>query len=639
MLKIGMNIFFKWRIASFSGLLLLFGSSSFVLNASAQNASAPPDPSKVQTSQPAKNADEILPISQTVTVIGQLDPATEAESQRSNVALPVQPQRLTLDGVSQLLRDDASVDIEQRGGGGVQDDISIRGGSFEQTLVLLNGLRINDAETSHFNLDVPVPFEALGGAYVLHGAGSTLYGADAFSGVVNLTTLKPGEGLHLRLRAGVGSFGGNTQSAIASYARGSFSELLAGGRDFSEGFIADRDFRSEEASSETRLHSSFGDSDILLAGSDRAFGAAGFYGNYPSFEHTKAWFAALTQQINPKTQAALAYRRRTDVFILFRDQPQIYANQHIDSSWQGVVRREDDLRWHSTRLQYGLDANADQIDSTNLGQHGRNRGAGYLNARLNAFAGISTTLGVREEIFSGGLHEVVPSFAASRFFHDQFKARGAISRGFRIPTYTDLYYSDPANRGNPHLKPESAWSYEGGADWYPSAHWALSFTGFTSQGRNVIDYVRSSDTQPWQAENLTSLNLSGVEASAEFRPAAGQQIRFALTTLTGASSALNGLQSKYAFSYPVQNAVAEWNGYWGRGVLNGLTLHERLRVVHRITGDLYPVVDSSVAYERGRIHPYLQMTNLSNSSYQEIVGVPMPGRSFVGGLELELGRR
>jgi iron complex outermembrane receptor protein len=579
-------------------------------------------------------------VSQTVTVVGQLDPATEAESQRSTTALDVSVAHLTVDSVTQLLRDDASVDLEQRGGGGVQADLSIRGSSYEQTLVLLNGLRINDAETSHFNLDVPVPLDALSGAYVLHGAGSTLYGADAVSGVVNLTTARPQDGLQMRVRMGAGSFGGNSQAALASFGRGRFSEVVAGSRDFSSGFIADRDYRSEQASSETRFQSLAGDSDVLLAGSDRAFGASEFYGDYASWERTKGWFAAITQQVNAKTQAALAYRRHSDVFVLYRDQPSLYENNHIDTSWQAVVRRHEDFSWRRTRLDYGVDVNADQIDSTNLGKHGRNRGAGYVNAQAQMDAHGLVSLGLREEIVGGGPSVSVPSFTVSQYVRGNVKLRGAITRGFRMPTYNDLYYSDPANEGNPYLKPEFAWSYEGGVDWYPSGRWAVSATGYTSRQKDVIDYVRTDSTQPYKAENLTRVNLSGAEVAVEWRPSAGQQVRLALTTVAGASAA-PGEQLKYAFGFPSENAVAEWTGHWR----NGLTMRQRLRVVNRVangvfpSGELYSVVDSSLAFDRGWVHPYLQMTNLGNTGYQEVYGVPMPGRGFAGGLEFQIARR
>ncbi|MEO6923869.1 MAG: TonB-dependent receptor plug domain-containing protein, partial [Bryocella sp.] len=109
-------------------------------------------------------ASQAIPaVKDTITVVGQANPVTEGESERSTTVQEVQPQRLMVSGIPDMLRADSSVDIEQRGGGATQNDVSIRGSSYEQTLVLLNGLRINDAETSHFNLDLPVPLDALEG--------------------------------------------------------------------------------------------------------------------------------------------------------------------------------------------------------------------------------------------------------------------------------------------------------------------------------------------------------------------------------------------------------------------------------------------------------------------------------------------
>jgi iron complex outermembrane receptor protein len=588
----------------------------------------------------AGNAQQSQPVAipevrTTVVVVGVPSPLTEAESARSTTTLEVEPTVLVYGDAQDLLRSDPSVDLEQRGGGGVQSDVTIRGGSFEQTLVLLNGFRINDAETSHFNLDLPVVSDALASVNVLHGAGSALYGSDAVAGVVDFVTAVPAPGWSLKARAGGGSFGEQEQAAVLAWGGKRASEMLAGGREFSDGFIADRDYRSEEASSETRAHSLLGDTDVLLAVSDRGFGANQFYGNYPSYERTKGWFAALSQQIDAKTQAALAYRRHTDEFILFRSNPAAYENNHIDTSWQGAVRRVQPVTPHGSSLFYGLEANTDEIHSSSLGNHGRNRGAGYAGFEWLGAKWGTLSAGAREEIFSGGTAVFTPDIAASVRLKHNVKLRASTGRGFRLPTYTDLYYSDPTTIGNPNLKPESAWSFDGGADWYANAKLALSFTAFHSVQSNAIDYVRANAAQKWRAENLTGLRFTGTESSVDWRPLSGQEFRVGLTTLSGAQSALNGLQSEYAFNYPVQNASAEWIGHWK----NGLLLRQRLRVVNRIDRSVYPVWDASVAYEGKRVQPYLRATNLSNTNYQETLGVQNQTRAFVAGIECVLGRR
>jgi vitamin B12 transporter len=614
---------------------MLVGMSAFAMLASAQQAQPSASQQSEQPATTTTTTTKIPEVRSTVVVVGTPDPLTEEESPRSTETLDAQRYPLVFTDLNDLMRDDPSVDIEERGGGGVQADLSIWGSSYEQTLVLLNGWRVNDAETSHFNLDLPVPMQMVETVNVLHGAGSTLYGSDAVSGVVDFVTAKPPRGPQLKMLEEGGSFGQDDQAAVASFGAKTWSEVIGGGRDFSDGFTFDRGYRSEEASSETRAHSVLGDSDVLLGGSDRSFGANQFYGNYASWERTKEWFAGINQQIDAKTQAVLDYRRHSDIYVLLIDDPSFYKNQYDDDSWQGAVRRSDDLPWKGAAIYYGIEANADQIDSTNLGDHGRNRGAGYADFELKGKRWGTLSGGVREEIFSGGIKVATPSAAASLWIAKKVKLRASVERGFRLPTYVDLYYSDPVHIPNPNLKPESAWNYDGGADWYVSSRLTLTATVFHSTQTNAIDYVRANASDPWQAENLDGVHFTGVDAEMNWRPMSGQEFRLGLTTLEGAQEALHGLQSEYVFNYPVQNAVAEWVGQY----TNGLLLRQRLRVVNRIDRGVSPVWDASIAYDKGRIQPYLRLTNLSNTGYQEILGVQMPGRAFVGGFEIVLGKK
>jgi len=131
------------------------------------------------------------------------------------------------------------------------------------------------------------------------------------------------------------------------------------------------------------------------------------------------------------------------------------------------------------------------------------------------------------------------------------------------------------------------------------------------------------------------VTFNGLESAMDWRPIAGQEFRLGLTTLQGSQSALNGLQSEYVFNYPIQNAVAEWVGRWKSGLL----LRQRVRVVNRVDRGVSPIWDASAVYEGKRVEPYLQLTNLSNTDYQEIVGVQMPTRAIVAGIEVELRRR
>ena len=597
----------------------------------AQNAATPP-------TVPVKGNSE------TMVVLGTATPVPLAESQRSVEILPVNAQSLAAESPQDFLRQDSSVFLEERGGGGGQADLVLRGGSFEQTLVLLNGFRINDAQTSHHNLDLPIPLEAMDSIQVLEGAGSTLHGVDALSGVVDFLTAAPDHD-SIFLRGGEGSFESNEETLLAGATRGRWSGRVTAERNFSEGFMTDRDYRNEDTSAESWLGTRLGVTDLMIAGSDRSFGANQFYGPYKSWERTKGWFGGVRQDLGSQTEAAFAYRRHTDEFVLFRDDPAIYENNHIDGSWQGSLRRTENLP-AGMLLLMGLEADGDSIHSNNLGLHARNRGAGYVDVDLRpAKKRWSLSVGAREEIFSGGARAVFsPELAGSFRVANSLKLRATGGYGFRIPTYTDLYYSDPSTLGNPNLRPESAWTGDGGADWTPSAKVTFSATGFYSQQHDTIDYIKSATSNPylpancpmniWCADNLNGLHFAGVETSFAWIPRKSQTVRIEWTALHGAQTALHGLESEYVFNYPVENIHASWT--WRMG--HDIVLTNALELAQRYQQTMYPVWNATLTRDAWKVRPYLRLMNASNTGYQEITGVNMPPRTIVGGVAVQLGR-
>jgi outer membrane receptor protein involved in Fe transport len=565
---------------------------------------------------------------QTVIVTGTFEPTPLEESNRVVEALNTHQYPLLYSSFVDYLSQDSSVDLEQRAPGGVQTDLTIRGSTFGQALVLLNGVRINDAQSGHHNMDIPIPLDATSRIEVLHGTGSTFYGADAVGGVVNFITTQPVV-TQLRLGAGLGNFGFNQQRLLGGYVAKRWSEHLAASRDFSSGFMPDRDYRSAALSSETRWNTFLGESDLLLAGSDRPFGAAGFYGDFPSWERTKSWFASANQQLGEHTTVTFGYRRHSDEFVLFRNDPAIYENNHVSQSWQGAIRRTDDIGKNAS-LACGLEADADMIDSNNLGHHARNRTAGYVSLDLRALHRFSATIGGREELFSGGRGEFSPTVAGGVWLGRGWRVRASASRGFRLPTYTDLYYSDPANLGNPLLKPESAWGFEGGPEWNRGGKLSASLTVFQRRVRDGIDYVKYALDQPWQAANIDSIEYSGAESTVRVQLPKLQELEFAYTYLYANQQAFPGLISQYVFNYPSHSGVFTWLGTFR----NAVNVRSRVGVIQRVGRDAYPLWDLAASRGNGRIRPYLQLSNLSNTGYVDIPGVMMPGRTAVAGLDL-----
>ncbi len=560
-----------------------------------------------------------------IVVTGNYEPVPLEESERSVTVIPIRGRSLLFNTFIDALRLDPSVDLRQRGPDGIQADVSIRGGTFGQTLILLNGLRLSDPQTGHHNLDLPVPLESIERMEVLHGAGSSLYGSDAVGGVINFITAPP-ETSEVRLRTAVGNFGVNQQRAALTGITGNLSEQLTFSRDFSSGFIPNRDYRNLLFGSATRWRSAIGNTDIDLGYSDKPFGAQGFYGNYPSWERTKGWFAGFRQELGEHTEASFSYRRHTDLFVLFRDNPPRYTNRHLTESWTASLRRRNPLS-NSVTIHYGVEGFGDSIVSNNLGSHSRARGAAYLSLDARVLQRWSLTAAIRNEIYRGLPGEWSPTFGAGYWASSKVKFRAGTSRAFRLPSYTDLYYSDPANRGNPFLRPEHAWSYEGGADFFPSTGWRLAATVFHRRDTNGIDYIRPAGSTIWDAVNVQRLSFTGIETSAT-RRSRHSTFDWTYTGMHGVATPLDGLQSKYAFNYLSHCGLFGWTGQLGR-----ITARTRAGGAVRRSYKAYPAWDVSLATAIRDIHPYLQFTNLTNTYTEDIPGVANPGRAIIGGVE------
>jgi iron complex outermembrane receptor protein len=573
------------------------------------------------------------PVQDSLVVTGTYQPIPLNESDRSVTLLPLTPKTVLLyNTVNDLFKLDPSLDLQQRAPNNIQGDLSIRGGTFGQTLVLLNGMRLNDAQSGHHDLDIPVPLGAIQQIEILRGSGSTQYGADALGGVVNVVTRRP-EGLEADLRAALGNFGINQEALTLGGGTKKYSELLSLSRDFSTGFIADRDYRNLSASSSTMLTSPLGPATILLAMRDTPFGANLFYGNYDSWERTREWFAAGHQNIFNNTEVDFAFKRHSDLFVLFRERPQVYTNRHADETYEGSVRRTDNLPL-GAKLHYGTEIDVDTIESNNLGLHRRRREGAFVDYDLRILKRYSFNVGLRDDIYSGLHNQLSPNASGAAWINDHLKLRAAVSGSFRLPTYTDLYYADPATLGNASLKPETAWNYEGGADWRATSRFDGALTVFNRHDTNVIDYVQSQPAAKFVAMNVQKIIFTGFEANLQYTVNSHHRIKTSYTFLHGSEAPVPGTVSRYVFNYPSHSAVATWEA----DLPFGLIARTRLGALQRFQQGPYGLWDASIASARGRFRPFLQLTNVTDTNYHDLPKIVQPGRSVVAGVNLKLGR-
>lgn len=528
--------------------------------------------------------------------------------------------------IDEILRHLSSVDVVQRSPFGVQSDIRLRGSGFEQVLVLVNGLRVNDPQTGHFHIDVPVSVDEIQRIEVIPGGASALYGAGGFGGIINIvtkTTTKP-------------YLSGGITAGERGYYELKTSAKSPQYKDTQLGF-AINDQRSDGYRPNTDFHSTIynaslttGPLHIFGGYSDKAFGANGFYSlRYPmQWEHTRSGFLASSLELKKSPfslKPSLLYRYHSDYYVLDRYNHAFYRNTHRTNTFILSLP----LRYSSDKLDFltGYELYLDDIDSTRLGQHSRTAHSAF--ASLNStVAKWTTKLDLRLDHYSGGIgNEVSPSLGIAYRANDNIKLRLAGNRSFRLPSYTELYYTSPVHVSNPALSAERAWQVEGGLDLY-SNRFVGAFTVFKRWGRDLIDWLNMGSY--WQSANIKRADVSGFTAQATFY-LLRHTLKLDYTYLNQSNSAI--LPAYY------QNYL--------RHKMNLMLLSEpfeklktsvNLSLNKRADRSPYTLLDLKVTKGLDKLPLkttfFVEGRNLTNTNYENLQGLPMPGRWLFVGIEI-----
>jgi iron complex outermembrane receptor protein len=575
----------------------------------------------------AQSARKTPTVNETVVVTATAAPVPFDNVARSVIVLTHEEiARLPAQSVDDVLRYAASVDVQARGPMGVQNDFALRGASFGQALVLVDGVRLNDAQSGHHNGDIPVPLDDIDRVEILYGPGSSLYGADAFGGTINIITRRRSNEDSAYVTAG--GFGLASGGGVVTFGSGRVHQTISGSANRSSGFEPDRDFHTVDLSSGTAV----GDRTYLFVSHLRKeFGAYGSYGPAPSREWTNQTLVSLDQQLAKgtwDTGLRLSYRTHGDRFLYDQSVPGFPINRHRTHEVDASLKASRAVAARS-RLTVGTEVGGDWIRSNNLGNH--------QYGRESAFAELQQTLGGRTIIYPGLRIDHYsnfgtswsPSLAVSTWAGRAVKLHASAGHAFRIPTFTDLFYSDPNNQGNPFLTPERAWSSEAGVQWAPVPSWMTSATFFDRREQNVIDYIRRSPAEKWQAENLRDVVTDGVELSVRRALAADSFVQLQYTYLTADAGAVDFL-SKYVLDYARHSLGASAS----TALPGGFGLGQRVDYKRRADGRHYWVVDTRLSKQIGAAQFYLDGSNLLDTRYQEILGVDMPGRWVSAGIRV-----
>ncbi|MEM1137664.1 MAG: TonB-dependent receptor, partial [Bacteroidota bacterium] len=377
-------------------------------------------------------------------------------------------KKLPIQSLPEALNYLSGIDVRQRGPLGVQADLSIRGSSFEQSLVLLNGIRISDPQTGHHMLNLPVGFENIDEIVVLKGPAARIYGQNAFAGAINIITKIP-EQRSIYLSGFGGDFNTYNITGAVALPSENYGQYISFSRNASDGYRENTDYFMNNIFYQSELFALGGKLSLQGGFTDREFGANGFYASPAAtqqWEAIETSLASLTYEnkVNNWTfKPRIYWRRNRDQYQFVRGQPEIYENIHITHAVGAEFHTTFESKAGTTGI--GVEFRNEDIKSNNLGDWNRNN-IGIFTEQQLTIGKLSLTPGVYFNWFSDFGWSAFPGLDAGYQVSKNTKAFASIGRSFRIPTYTDLYYTDPANLGNPELNPESALSYETGIKYY-----------------------------------------------------------------------------------------------------------------------------------------------------------------------------
>jgi len=568
------------------------------------------------------------PLTVTATRLGPKYAATRSVTLIDRAAI----ERLPVQSVAHLLNYALGVSMNSRGTPGVQSDASLRGAGFEQVLILLDGVRMNDPQTGHHNMDLPVTLRDIERIEILRGQSSALYGPDAFGGVINIITRKPSPS-SIAFDVKGGSFGTSSAAlSLALPAAGRFANGISFEKARSDGYREDTDYKNtifnwKSSYSGSRLRLTFFSG---YAGKD--FGANEFYvKGFDHYEETRAYTGGLRGAYAAATAltvtANVHFKRHKDHFELSRTRPSIYTADHTtDRLTAEVTGRYESGRYGDVTL--GAETALEKIASNRLGDHDVRRSSLFGEYGNTIHKNILLSGGIRVDHHTAWGTEINPSAGIGYVLSRDFMVKASAGRAFRAPTFIELY--SPAashNIGDPRLKPEKALSYEIGCIYSAAFNLKGSTTVFLRSQDGAIDWIKQTPQSDWQAVNIFDIRSQGVEQECTAAVSDYCSLNMQYTFLDQ-NKKQEGFLSKYVLIHPRHQLMLSSL----ISVNSSVHLMPAVTYKDRPGINKYWVVDAKLSYSYRDYRFTIEGLNLTGSDYQDIRNVPMPGASVYAGI-------
>ena len=594
---------------------------------------------------------------------------------------------LPIQSVADILQYLPGVDVRSRGTSGAQADISMRGGTFDQVLILLNGIPLSDFHTGHYALNIPISTELIERVEVLQGTSANLHGA--FSGAINIVTrtaVSAGKDHDLALKLTAGMNGLVNPEVAASIKKEEAFFNVSAEYNRADGYYAPRptekestacknsDFKMANLYFQTRWRGL--DVQAGAQWKDAGLGMGYGFGSQDQFDATRTAFASAKYEHRWgawRLDAQAAYRANYDRYEWHRGQ-RLYGNFHFAQTASAALAAHYASRVGTT--SFGVSVRNENMHSTNLGDtinpdgqvpnvadfplskvrvldlvKGGNRfHTNYYAEQTFYYAGLSASIGINGTYNTQFGHHLGGGANIGYTFEKAGTLYANANRSLRMPTFTDLYYNAGNQLGNRNLKPEEAWllsiGYKGDIS-LPStgkSGGALSWSAdwYYRWGKNIIDwvYVAEDTKRPYHAMNQQQVNATGVEVSVAYRfpsffpPSWGDRegpllsVDYAYTYLDlnlkeSGSRYLDYLSHK--LSIHLEHGI-----YKGFGASWTVRFQKREGQYNNAEGavaNYQPVwlLDGSIFWQNKFLRVSADCTNMTNTRYYDYGGILQPG--------------
>lgn len=537
--------------------------------------------------------------------------------------------------IADLLQQVAGLDIRRRGTAGSQADLYIRGGSFDQTLLLIDGIKMDDAQTGHHTMNAALPLAVIERIEIIKGPAARVFGQNAFNGAINIVTKK-----ELNNAASVtmetGSFGQLNAGITAGLSLENSSHIIHVDKMTSAGYRFNSDYDNSNYFIKSIFTKNKKAIEMIATFQERKFGANGFYARESAvdqYEETQNSLIAFTTQLKTEKLTftpRVYWKRNQDEYVFLRKNPSVFRNLHITNKIGAEVNANYTSKAGITG--FGVDVSKVFMKSNNLGDRNRFMTTLFLEHEFKIFNNkLDITPGVAVTYFSDFDFYAFPGIDLGYKINDQLKAYGNIGYTYRIPTYTDLFYNDSSTIGNPNLEAEKAFAQEIGIKYF-SPKFTASLAIYNRDAQNLIDFIRpDTSTALFTATNIAEVNTQGYEVDAAYH---FKKSDFKQTLAVGYNFLDDNIsnQNKELSRYSLNTLKHHFTTRLSTQLFKNISQNIIYKHAERTTGNSYNVWDASIAVNVKQLEFTIIASNIFDANYIEAGFVPMPPSHILFGL-------